>query len=111
MVIYQIDMVILCIDLEHGLMIREMTVSTWSSPISTWSSPISIRDILTLCPSVPTPPPHTQLDKVSWNVILNNILNDPPHVIQSEVSHHRQTQIGGSLSTSTRPRGPTDIGA
>ena len=42
MVIYQIDTVILEIDLGYGLMIWEMTVSIWSSPISTW-------DILSLC--------------------------------------------------------------
>jgi len=44
MVIYHIDMVILDIDLGHGLMIWEMTVSISSSPISIW-------DILSLCPA------------------------------------------------------------
>jgi hypothetical protein len=43
MVIYHIDMVILHIDIACGLVIWEMTVSLWSSPIS-------IRDISSLCP-------------------------------------------------------------
>jgi len=34
MVIYHIDMVILNIDMGYGLLIWEMTVSIWSSPIS-----------------------------------------------------------------------------
>jgi len=42
MVIYHIDMIILDIDMGHGQMIWEMTVSIWSSSIS-------IRDILSLC--------------------------------------------------------------
>jgi len=42
MVIYHIDMVILDIDVEYGLMIWEMTVSIWSSSVSIW-------DILSLC--------------------------------------------------------------
>jgi len=42
MVIYHIDMVILDIDMGYGLMIWEMTVSIWLSPISNW-------DILSLC--------------------------------------------------------------
>ena len=36
MVIYPIDMVILDIGMEYGLMIWEMTVSIRSSPISIW---------------------------------------------------------------------------
>jgi len=34
MVIYHIDMVILDIDMGYGLMMWEMTVSIWASPIS-----------------------------------------------------------------------------
>jgi len=41
-VIYHIDLVNLDIDMGYGLMIWEMTVSIWSSPIS-------ICDILSLC--------------------------------------------------------------
>ena len=44
MVNYYINMVILDIDMEYGLMIWEMTVSIRSSPISIW-------DILSLCAS------------------------------------------------------------
>jgi len=36
MVIYNIDTVILDIDIGYGLMIWEMTVSIWSSSISIW---------------------------------------------------------------------------
>ena len=36
MVINHIDMVILDIDMGYGLMIGEMTVSIWLSPISLW---------------------------------------------------------------------------
>ena len=43
MILHYIDMVILAIDMGYGLMIWEMTVWTWSSPISIW-------DILSLCP-------------------------------------------------------------
>jgi len=46
MVIYHIDMVILDIDMGCGLMIWEMTV--WI-----WSSSISIRNILSLCQTLP----------------------------------------------------------
>jgi len=42
LVIYYIDMVVLDIDMGHGLMIWEITISIWSSPISMW-------DILSLC--------------------------------------------------------------
>ena len=37
MVIYHIDMVILDIDMEYGLMTWEMTVSIRSTPISIWN--------------------------------------------------------------------------
>jgi hypothetical protein len=36
MVIYHIDTVIREIEMGYGLMIWEMTVSIWSSPISIW---------------------------------------------------------------------------
>jgi hypothetical protein len=36
MVIYHIDTVIQDIDMEYGLMMWEMTVAIWSSPISIW---------------------------------------------------------------------------
>jgi len=43
MVVYHIDMVILDIDMGYGLMIWEMIVSIWSSPISI------LWDVLSLC--------------------------------------------------------------
>jgi len=35
-VIYHMDVVILDLDMGNGLMIWEMTVSMWSTPISRW---------------------------------------------------------------------------
>jgi hypothetical protein len=46
MVIYHIDMVILDIDMRYGVMIREMTVSIWSSPISIWDGLSLCRGVL-----------------------------------------------------------------
>ena len=48
MVIHHIDMVILAIDMEYGLMIWEMTASIVSSWMSIW-------DILTLCAGAALP--------------------------------------------------------
>jgi len=60
MVIYHIDMVILDIDMGYELMIREMTISIWSSSISLW-------DILSLCaPSSHSRPNHVSTSVSTW---------------------------------------------
>jgi len=45
MVIHHIDMVILDIDMGYGLMIWEMMVSIWSSPILIWEI-LSVRRVV-----------------------------------------------------------------
>jgi len=49
MVINHIDMVILDIDMGYGLMIGEMTVSIWLSPISLWDIFVTLARTMRYC--------------------------------------------------------------
>jgi hypothetical protein len=79
MFIYNVDMVILNIDLGYGLMIWEMTVSILSSSVSRW-------DILSLCCGARGGPPRAaHLQGVDLELELELFLSHDNHLLFVEL--------------------------